>query len=132
MKIELILKKYLDSTPEVLTVDIPETGAVVAWSRVAGGEYPLVRWEADFSKEPYMRISANGEWVRFVDVVAGGESQWVSGWEAGREAAAEACQNLINNRPTTERGLLIAKECKIAIEELDVPAPPSAPPKEEK
>lgn len=34
----------------------------------AGETKPLTRWDADFTKEPYMKVSSNGEWVRFVDV----------------------------------------------------------------
>jgi hypothetical protein len=39
-------------------------------------------------------------------------------WEAGRNAAAKACKDLRENRPTTKHGLLIAEECEIAIRAL--------------
>jgi hypothetical protein len=60
-------------------VDIESTEENMYWSRniqeaaeKARGERewgtPLTRWDTDFSKEPYMKVSPNGEWVRFVDV----------------------------------------------------------------
>ena len=57
--------------------------------------------------------------------VAGGESQWVSGWEAGREAVAK----FIDQRMIEAIGL---RDSELAVSIRGLPAPPSAPQKEEK
>lgn len=48
-------------------VDILVTAGLLGMSGEIGFKQ-LTRWEADFTKEPYMRVSKNGEWVRFADL----------------------------------------------------------------
>src|SRR5688500_969958 len=43
------------------------------------------------------------------------EAREAAAYRAGMEAAAKVCDELRANRPTTERGLLIADECAAAI-----------------
>jgi len=71
---------------------------------------------ADKLQEQGALSDLEGAWTVAVNVANEALcASYESGRQDEREACAQVCEELRANRPTTERGLLIATECAIAI-----------------